>query len=88
MPAQITTCRSLTPGGGNLGRWTVTTDGLLSSRPYFLRITAGGNANAGTQIQLSDGGPLIDQRKVLDPSFLDLVRLGVLRPDDRRASTR
>ena len=57
------------------GRWTVTTDGLLSSRPYFLRITADGDANAGTQIQLSDGGPLIDQRKVLDPSFLELIRL-------------
>jgi glucoamylase len=69
---------------GNLGRWTVTTNGPLSSRPYFLRITADGDANAGTQIQLSDGGPLIDQRKVLDPSFLELVRLGVLRPDDPR----
>jgi glucoamylase len=68
----------------SLGRWTVTTNGPLSSRPYFLRITADGNANAGTQIQLSDGGPLIDQRKVLDPSFLELVRLGVLRPDDPR----
>jgi glucoamylase len=68
----------------SLGRWTVTTNGPLSSRPYFLRITADGNANASTQIQLSDGGPLIDQRKVLDPSFLELVRLGVLRPDDPR----
>lgn len=69
---------------GNLGHWTVTTNGPLSSQPYFLRITADGDANAGTQIQLSDGGPLIDQREVLDPSFLELVRLGVLRPDDPR----
>jgi glucoamylase len=53
-----------------------------------LRITADGDANASTKIQLSDGGPLIDQREVLDPSFLELVRLGVLRPDDRRSSTR
>jgi glucoamylase len=67
----------------NLGRWTVTTNGPLSRRPYFLRITDG-DANAGTQIQISDGGPLIDQRQVLDPSFLELVRLGVLRPDDPR----
>jgi glucoamylase len=67
----------------NLGHWTVTTNGPLSSQPYFLRITDG-DANAGTQIQLSDGGPLIDQREVLDPSFLELVRLGVLRPDDPR----
>jgi glucoamylase len=69
---------------GNLGHWTVTTNGPLSSQPYFLRITVDGDANAGTQIQLSDGGPLIDQREVLDPSFLELVRLGVLRPDDPR----
>jgi glucoamylase len=68
----------------HLGRWTVTTNGPYSSGPYFLRITSDGNANAGTKIQLSDGGPLIDQRAVVDPSFLELVRLGVLRPDDRR----
>jgi glucoamylase len=68
----------------NLGPWTVTTNGPYSSQPYFLRITADGQADAGTQIQLSDGGPLIDQRAVVDPSFLELVRLGVLRPDDQR----
>jgi glucoamylase len=68
----------------HLTQWTVTTNGPYSTRPYFLRITADGNADAGTKIQLSDGGPLIDQRRVLDPSFLELVRLGVLRPDDPR----
>jgi glucoamylase len=66
-----------------LAHWTVTTNGPLSSKPYFLRISPDGDANAATKIQLSDGGPLIDQRKVLDPSFLELVRLGVLRPDAR-----
>jgi len=66
----------------NLEQWTVTTNGPYSSQPYFLRITADGNANAGTKIQISDGGPLIDQRRILDPSFLELVRLGVLGPDD------
>jgi glucoamylase len=68
----------------SLGDWTVTSNGPYSGKPYFLRITADGDANAGTEVQLSDGGPLIDQRKVLDPSFLELVRLGVLRPDDPR----
>ncbi|MDT4917895.1 MAG: glucoamylase, partial [Pseudonocardiales bacterium] len=65
----------------NLRRWTVTTNGPLSSSPYFLRITDG-HANAATKLQLSDGGPLIDQRRVLDPSFLELVRLGVLSAHD------
>ncbi|MGR7024400.1 glycoside hydrolase family 15 protein [Geodermatophilus sp. URMC 62] len=62
--------------------WTVTTNGPLSSEPYYLRITADGNADAGTQIQISDGGPLVDQRTVLDPSFLDLVRFGIVPADD------
>ncbi len=66
----------------NLRPWTVTRNGPLSDRPYFLRITADGNADAGTQIQVADGGPLVDQRRILDPSFLELVRLGVTRPDD------
>jgi glucoamylase len=64
----------------HLAQWTVTTNGPLSADPYYLRITADGNADAGTKIQISDGGPLIDQRAVVDPSFLELVRLGVVRP--------
>ena len=32
---------------------------------------------------MGDGGPsAIDQRRVVDPSFLDLVRLGIEAPDD------
>src|SRR3954451_4817788 len=61
-----------------LAGWTVSTNGPLSFELYYLRITDDGNANAGTQIQIADGGPLVDQRQVLDPSFLDLVRLGVV----------
>jgi glucoamylase len=66
----------------NLERWTMTTNGPLSTDPYYLRITADGDANSGTQIQISDGGPLIDQRRVVDPSFLEMVRLGVKSADD------
>jgi glucoamylase len=40
-------------------------------------VTKNGDPDQGTQIQISDGGPLIDQRHVVDPSFLELVRLGV-----------
>ncbi len=65
-----------------LAEWTVTTTGPLSAEPYYLRITADGDADAGTQIQIADGGPLVDQREVLDPSFLDLVRLGIVPADD------
>jgi glucoamylase len=66
----------------NLRRWTVTTNGPLSSRPYYLRITDNGDANSGAMIQISDGGPRVDQRRVVDPSFLDVVRLGVKSAED------
>ncbi|MEV0713095.1 glycoside hydrolase family 15 protein [Asanoa sp. NPDC050611] len=63
--------------------WTVTTTGPYSAGPYFLRLTKDGNPNAGTTYTIGDSGPAdVDQRRVVDPSFLDLVRLGVLPPDD------
>jgi glucoamylase len=68
---------------GNLEHYTVTTNGPLSPNPYYLRITANGDANTGAQIQIADGGPLVDQRRVVDPSFLDVVRLGVKSATDR-----
>ena len=63
--------------------WTRTTNGPLSDRPYYLRLTVDGNADAGTRYTIGDGGPMIDQRRVVDTSYLELVRLGVKRADDR-----
>jgi len=62
--------------------WTATTNGPYDPRPYYLRVTKNGDPDVGTQVQISDGGPFIDQRHVVDPSFLELVRLGVKRADD------
>jgi glucoamylase len=63
--------------------WTVTTNGPLSESPYFLRLTKDGRPDAGTEYGIGDGGPsAVDQRRVVDPSFLDLVRLGLEQPDD------
>jgi glucoamylase len=63
--------------------WTVTTTGPYSSGPYFLRVTKDGNPNAGTTYDIGDSGPSnVDQRRVVDPSYLDLVRLGVLPAND------
>jgi glucoamylase len=63
--------------------WTVTTTGPYSAGPYFLRLTKDGNPNAGTTYSIGDSGPSnVDQRRVVDPSFLDLVRLGVLPAGD------
>lgn len=63
--------------------WTVTSNGPLASHPYYLRVTKDGNPNAGTTYSIGDGGPAaVDQRRVVDPSFLELVRLGVKPADD------
>jgi len=68
----------------NIKRWTLTTNGPLSPDPYFLRITKDGKPNLGTTYAIGDSGPAaIDQRRVVDPSFLELVRLGVVGPKDR-----
>ncbi len=62
--------------------WTVTGSGPLAPNPYFLRLSKDGNPNLGTPYSLGDGGPAaMDQRRVVDPSFLELVRLGVKAAD-------
>jgi len=64
-------------------RWTATSNGPYSARPYYLRLTKDRRPDRGTRYSIGDGGPKrADQRKVLDPSFLELVRLGVKRFDD------
>jgi glucoamylase len=64
-------------------KWTVTTNGPLASHPYYLRITKDGNPNAGTTYNIGDSGPNgIDQRRVVDTSYLELVRLGVKPAND------
>jgi glucoamylase len=63
--------------------WTVTRTGPFSSEPYYLRLTKDGQPDRGTRYNLGDNNPGdTDQRAVVDPSFLELVRLGVKRADD------
>jgi glucoamylase len=66
----------------NLNGWTLTTTGPYSPRPYYLRLTKDGNPNASTAYSVGDSGPTLDQRAIVDPSFLELVRLGVVAPQD------
>ena len=73
--------------------WTVTTNGPLANHPYYLRITKDPipdngiedlpDPNAGTTYNIGDSGPNnVDQRRVVDTSYLELVRLGVKPPND------
>jgi glucoamylase len=61
--------------------WTATDSGPYDPKPYYLRLTKDGDPNRGTTYSIGDGGPsAMDQRAVVDPSFLELVRLGVKSP--------
>lgn len=62
--------------------WTLTTNGSLSDKPYFIRISRTGDPNAGTLLNTGNGGPTVDERTVVDAGFLELVRLGILSPND------
>jgi glucoamylase len=63
--------------------WTASTNGPYSDKPYYLRLTKDANPNDGSTYSVGDSGPsAADERTLVDPSFLELVRLGVKRPDD------
>src|SRR5439155_22282756 len=62
--------------------WTVTTNGPLSARPYFIRLSKTGDPNAAISYNVGNGGPTLDQRQVIDAGFLELVRLGELSASD------
>ena len=56
---------------------TYTTSGSYGTGRYFLRITPDGSPNSGSSIGIANGGGSHDDRTVVDPSFLELVRLGI-----------
>jgi glucoamylase len=63
--------------------WTATSNGPYAPRPYYLRLTKDRAPDRATTYGTGDSGPSnADQRAVVDPSFLDLVRLGIKRFDD------
>ncbi|WP_028061992.1 glycoside hydrolase family 15 protein [Solirubrobacter soli] len=67
----------------NVQKWTATTNGPYSDAPYYLRLTKDKDPNTGTTYAIGDSGPSdLDQRRVVDPSFLELVRLGIKSPTD------
>jgi GH15 family glucan-1,4-alpha-glucosidase len=63
--------------------WTATSNGPYAPRPYYPRLTKDRAPDRATTYGAGDSGPSkADQRAVVDPTFLELVRLGVKRADD------
>ena len=62
---------------------TVTSNGPLSSQPYFIRVDKTGDPNQAFSYTLGNGDTASqDQRSVVDQGFLELVRLGELPASD------
>ncbi|MEO8435214.1 MAG: glycoside hydrolase family 15 protein [Pyrinomonadaceae bacterium] len=62
--------------------WTATTNGRYGDGNYYLRLTQSGKPNAGERIELNNNAGVADEREIVDPSFLELVRLGIKSPRD------
>lgn len=62
---------------------TATTNGPYSPRPYYLRVTKDANPDAATTYSLGDNFPRpVDQREIVDNSFLGLVLFGAKKWND------
>jgi len=61
-------------------KWTVTKSGNAAG--YYLRITENDNPNDGAKLEINSSSLVIDERKILDAGFLELVRLGIKSPRD------
>ena len=61
--------------------WTVTKGGDGSG--YYLRITDNDDPNDGAKLEINSSSLAVDERRILDAGFLELVRLGVKPPRDR-----
>jgi glucoamylase len=72
----------------NVENYMFTTSGTYvtgdDNGQYFLRITQNQDPNDGANIKGSNGRPAINEKEVLDPGFLELVRYGVRRAGDAR----
>ncbi|MBU6374962.1 MAG: hypothetical protein KGQ59_03105, partial [Bdellovibrionales bacterium] len=69
--------------GDNLESWTFTRSGGMGNGRYFVRIEGASrldqtwNPDDQSTITISNGGPTLREKDVLDGGFLELVRLGV-----------
>jgi glucoamylase len=62
--------------------WTATRTGVYADKNYYIRISDDADPNDGAPLEINSGGGTYDERAVVDAGFLELVRLGIKRPDD------
>jgi glucoamylase len=64
-----------------LPQWTVTHTGKYADE-YYIRIAQKGEADIGGPIDAGNGSGIWDEREIVDAGFLELVRLGIVAPQD------
>jgi glucoamylase len=65
-------------------RWTATSNGPYSPKPYYVRVTKDGDPNNDNTYTLGDNFDRpVDEREIVDNSFLGLVLFGVKPHDDQ-----
>jgi glucoamylase len=63
--------------------WTATTNGPYSPKPYYVRVTKDANPNDGSTYNLGDNFDRpVDEREIVDNSFLGLVLFGAKKWND------
>jgi glucoamylase len=65
---------------GNVNSWTVTREGPISAS--YVRITANDDPNDQAKMEINSSNLAVEERRVFDAGFLELVRLGIKKPDD------
>lgn len=64
-----------------LPQWTVTHTGKYADE-YYIRIAQKGQPDIGGPIDTGNGGGMWEEREIVDAGFLELVRLGIVAPQD------
>ena len=65
----------------NVDSWTATRSGF-TGRPHYIRITENVDPNDGARMEINSSSLRVDERRIVDAGFLELVRLGVKDPRD------
>ncbi|MFW9257623.1 glycoside hydrolase family 15 protein [Nostoc sp. CALU 546] len=66
----------------NIANWTFTTTGFHGNRKYYIRITANQDPNDDVTLEFGNGAGRHGERYIIDGGFLELVRMGVMSPND------
>lgn len=61
---------------------TITRNGSLSDKPYYIRVNDSSNPDDGHWIEIKNGSGWYPKTDIVDAGFLELVRLGIKRADD------